>query len=108
MKPMLSLIVLICFYTHPGNAQSSKTPKWLCEKGFWVIQSNIKTPKSATIFFYTNDQELVYKEQITGKRINPERIKTRKRLEAVLSASIVAWEKDGVVKENQQLVMTKQ
>jgi hypothetical protein len=106
MKPLLSLFVLICLYTAPINAQSSKAPRWMCGKGYWVIQSNLYTPKESIIYFYTNQHQLVYKETICGKRINPERTKTRKHLEAVLSQAVTAWQKEGVAKENQQMVVT--
>jgi hypothetical protein len=106
MKLILSLFVLTCFYTTQIKAQS-KTPKWMCGKGFWVIESNVHTPKKAIIYFYTNEHELVYKEEVEGISINTDRIKTRKHLEAVLHSAITAWQKDGVVKENQQLVIVK-
>jgi len=88
------------------NAQSSKTPKWMCQKGFWVIQGNVHSPKVSTIYFYNNDQELVYKEQVY-KRINANKLKTRKHLEFVLNQSVTAWQKERVFKENQQLVISK-
>ena len=78
----------------------------MCQKGFWVIQGNISSPNVSTIYFYNNDRELVYKEQV-DKRINPNKLKTRKHLESVLNASVIAWQKERVVKENQQLVITK-
>ena len=107
MKLLLSLFLLTCFHTMRTEAQSSKTPKWMCEKGFWVIQSNVHTPKIATIYFYNNERELVYKEDVKGRRINIERLKARKHLEAVLYNAVIAFKKDGVVKENQQMVVTK-
>jgi len=110
MKAPLIVLFFISFFI--GNsalrAQSkSAVPKWMCEKGYWIIESNLKTPKNATIYFYTPRHELVYKEFISGKKINIEKIKTRKHLEQVLNQAVIAWQKEGVVKENQQLVITK-
>src|SRR5687767_5399597 len=99
MKLLLSLLIFICLYTAPINAQSSKAPKWMSGKGYWVIQSNLHTPKESIIYFYTNRHQLVYKETIAGKRINVERAKTRKHLEAVLDQAVTAWQKEGVAKE---------
>ena len=79
----------------------------MCGKGFWVIQNNIHTPKNCTVYFYTNERELVYKEVVTGKRINTAKIKTRKHLDAVLNQAVIAWQKEGVIKENLQLVASK-
>ena len=110
MKAPLILFFSLTFFNCNSTlkAQSKPAvPKWMSEKGYWVIQSNLKTPKNATIYFYTPQHELVYKEVISGKKINIEKIKTRKHLEQVLNQAITVWEKEGVVKENQQLVITK-
>ena len=110
MKAPLFLLFSIAFFNCNSllQAQSqSDVPKWMSEKGYWVIQSNLKTPKDATIFFYTPQHELIYKELISGKKINIEKIKTRKHLEKVLNQAITVWGKEGVVKENQQLVIMK-
>ena len=106
--PLILFFFIFILYNSTVKAQSeSKVPKWMCEKGYWVIQSNLKTPKNATIYFYTAQHELVYKEFVSGKKINIEKIKTRKHLEEVLNQAVTAWQKEGIVKENQQLVITK-
>ena len=105
MKTLLFAFFCLCIQVG-ANAQSSRVPKWMCQKGFWVIQGNLQSPKTSTIYFYNNEQQLVYKEQVY-KRINPDKLNTRKRLESVLNQSIIAWQKDHVAKENQQLVISK-
>jgi hypothetical protein len=109
---MKTTLILLIFFIFLGNstlkAQSkSEAPKWMCEKGYWVILSNVKTPKNCTIYFYTTQHQLVYKEVVSGKRINIEKTSIRKHLEAVLNQAIAAWQKEGIVKENQQLVITR-
>jgi hypothetical protein len=109
---MKTTLILLIFFIFLGNstlkAQSkSEAPKWMCEKGYWVIQSNVKTPKNCVIYFYTTQHQLVYKEVVSGKRINIEKTNIRKHLEAVLNQAIAAWQKEGIVKENQQLVITR-
>jgi hypothetical protein len=104
--------ILLIFFIFLGNSAleaqaKSEAPKWMCEKGYWVIQSNLKTPKNCIIYFYTIHHELVYKEVISGKKINIEKTSTRKHLEGVLNQAIATWQKEGVVKENQQLVITR-
>ena len=104
---MKLLLFLLCMcVTAVSKAQSSKIPKWMCQKGFWVIQSNVNAQKNSTIYFYNTDKELVYKEEV-NKRFNPDKLKTRKHLESVLNQSVTAWQKERVLKENQQLVITK-
>lgn len=41
------------------------TPKWVSEKGYWFAESNIHTLKVNTIYFYNNNNVLVYKEYVT-------------------------------------------
>jgi hypothetical protein len=50
----------------------------------WVIESNIRTPKNSVIKFYNAKQELIYQEQIIGKRINTQRLKVRMALNDIL------------------------
>ena len=105
--------LLICIWltavSNTSIAQAStikeRIPKWMSNKGFWVIESNIATPKQAIVYFYNNDKTLVYKEAITAVRININRKKVCKRLEAVLTQTVEDFEKEKVLKENNQLVL---
>jgi len=108
MKHALTFIVVFFSLLSLAQAQAaSKAPKWLSGKGLWVIQSNIKTPKNATIYFYNNNKELIYKEVVTNKKINTERASVRKKLEAVLVQAVSAWEREKVVKENDNWVASR-
>lgn len=108
MKKTLIFLMCSIFLGYSLKAQNkSEVPKWMCEKGYWVIQSNLKTPKSCVIYFYTRQHDLVYKELVSGKKINSEKTSTRKHLEEVLNQSITTWQKEGIVRENQQLVITR-
>lgn len=53
--------------------------------GTWVIESNIKTPKIQTIRFYNSDEELIYEEKYTSKKL---RIRDKK-VRAVLDQTLV-------------------
>lgn len=81
-------------------------PKWISDKGYWVVESNLKTPKSAIIYFYNNSNTLIYKEQVEGVKLDLDRRRVLKRLKNVLEQAVTAWEKQPVVKENQMLVAT--
>src|SRR5688572_5791092 len=80
-------------------------PDWVSEKGWWVIESNIHTPKQHIFYFYNNDGVLVYKEKIEGLRINASKRTTRLQLKQVLEASVLAWEKQHQLKENEALLV---
>ena|SRR5687767_9024632 len=86
-----------------GNARVS--PDWVSEKGWWVIESNIHTPKQHIFYFYNNDGVLVYKEKIEGMRINTTKRTTRLQLKQVLETSVLTWEKQRLRKENEALVV---
>src|SRR5689334_4123427 len=81
------------------------TPDWVSAKGWWVVESNIHTPKQHIVYFYNNDGVLVYKEKIDGLRINPSRHTTRLQLKKVLESTVLAWENKQQLKENQSLVV---
>lgn len=81
------------------------TPEWVSAKGWWVVESNIHTPKVNIIYFYNNDGVLVYKEKIEGLRINPSKKAIRMRLKQVLESAVVTWEKEHQLKENESLVL---
>lgn len=109
MKPIFKLTVftfiILCTINASAQKRVSQNPN--DPKGFWVIQSNIHSPKTSTVYFYNNHQELIYKELVTGKRININRKKIRIQLNNVLEQSVLSWEKEKVAKENQQWLATK-
>ena len=51
------------------------------------------------IRFYNNDNELLYKETITGVKMKAGKRKVKMKLKKVLEASVQAWEKkkDGLL-----------
>jgi hypothetical protein len=104
-KTMMAAAVL-SFITISAFAQEEQpiTPKWVSEKGYWVIESNIKDPLNHLIRFYNNDNVLLYKETVTGVKLNPEKRAVRMKLKKVLEASVVAWEQKKVAEENKNYV----
>ena len=96
------------FFTTPNVAQSGKRiPKWIPEHGFWVVESNVKTPGRSTICFYNNAGTLVYKEQVEGPRIKLDKKRVLLRLKNVLDHSITAWEATHIAKENENLLAAR-
>lgn len=69
-----------------------ETPKWVSEKGYWVIKSNIKTPKESTIYFYNNEHNLVYQEEINDRKLKL-RKKTLMKLKTALEEAVASYEK---------------
>ena len=83
------------------------TPAWVSDKGYWVVESNIHDSKLHIVYFYNTGGILVYKEKVEGLRINPAKRATKMLLKQVLESSVLAWEKQHSVKENEALVETR-
>jgi hypothetical protein len=84
--------------------QTITTPRWVSDKGYWVVESNIHSPLDHIVRFYNNDDVLIYKETITGIKLNPAKRKVKMKLKKVLDASVLAWEKNRVPEENKEYV----
>jgi hypothetical protein len=58
-------------------------------RGFWVVESQPK--QNCVVFFYNDDDQLVYKETLAKKRLNLKQAKTRESLNAVLEQALRQW-----------------
>lgn len=107
MKKQLFVTLFLCLVIQAAGFAQDKhpTPEWVSAKGWWVVESNIHTPKKHIVYFYNNDGVLVYKENIDGLRINPSKKTTRMQLKQVLENTVLAWEKQHLLKENEALVI---
>lgn len=101
MRKLVSFIIMVFLVVHVC-AQEPKTEA----QGYWVIQNHIKSSKQSVVYFYSPDHKLMYRETVTGKkiRLNP---KTIRRLNKVLHQTQLTWQKDKMVKENEQLLSGK-
>jgi hypothetical protein len=104
-KTVTAVIVasLLSFYTFAQD-ETSTTARWVSDKGYWVIENNIKDPLQHTIWFYNNDNVLLYKELLTGVKLNPHKRKIKMKLKKVLESAVTAWEKNKNVEENKNYV----
>lgn len=100
-KIILLSFSLICL----GLAGLTQQKKEESDKGYWVIENNIKTPRQSVVYFYTPENQLVYKETVIGRKLNVSRRRICKRLNAVLEQSILAWKNNKAMKAGQQLVL---
>jgi hypothetical protein len=111
MKKQFCLFLVMAFFAISSacfaqdNDYKGKA-KRISSKGYWVIQSNIKTTKNNTIYFYNNDNVLVYKESIENIKININKRKTLLKLKTALEQALLAWEGEHKASENNLLVIT--
>jgi hypothetical protein len=108
---ILPLMIMLAMAHLPAAAQDDAAartivPRWIPEAGYWVAQANVNQPKQYTIFFYTNEHELIYKEKIDGVKLNLDSRRVKMRLKKVLEKSLLAWQRQRQVKENEGLVIS--
>lgn len=84
----------------------NKIPRWTPDEGYWVAQTNVNEPMQCTIFFYTDNHELIYREKIVGVTLNLNARRVKMRLKKVLATSLQAWRKQRRAKENEGLVIS--
>jgi lipopolysaccharide export LptBFGC system permease protein LptF len=106
----LLLTALSFLFSSTINAQpeeeKQKVPKWVSEKGYWVVESSKKTPENAIVYFYSNENILVYREEIRDQKLKLNRKKTLLRLKAALEEVINRHEK-GTWAANQTDLITQ-
>ncbi len=113
MKKCLNVLTVLAFlligqataFAQDEDTPVPVTPRWVSDKGYWVVESNVKIPKQYTIKFYNNDQVLVYKEQVEGIVLKLEKRKVKMNLKRVLEAAVLAWQKKPQIKENEGWVV---
>lgn len=98
-KFIISLSVALCllFTTAKGQSQERKViyipavPEWVPKEGYWVVESNKRTPRQSTIYFYNDDNVLVYKEKVEGSRLKVKKDKVKFHLKKVLETALAEW-----------------
>jgi hypothetical protein len=107
MKKITSTWIMgavLCLFSLSSFAQGDKqaTPRWVSDKGYWVVENNIHDPFNHIIRFYNNDDVMVYKETLSGVRLNTNKVKVKMKLKKVLETSALAWEQKKVSEEDKQ------
>lgn len=81
MKKIL-LAILLCAGAAVQAQQKTKSENPI--QGFWVIESNMKSPKDQVVKFYNANQQLLYQEAYNRKIINYNRKRNRNMLDSAL------------------------
>jgi len=87
---LLAAILTLSYLVAPAQEPKHAGPKWVSEKGYWVVEGNVKTPLDHTIRFYDNNDELVYTEKLEGVKLNVGKRKVKMKLKQVLESAILA------------------
>lgn len=86
--------------SNPG----SKVPRWISDKGYWQIESNIYKPDKNIVYFYNNENELVYKEHLEGIVLNLKKKYVKMRLKKALEIALQMWNRDRAMYSDRQLI----
>jgi hypothetical protein len=89
----LAITVLSFLSGYAFTQDRTRTPDWVSDKGYWVLESNTHSPLEHIIWFYTNDNTLVYKETLSGVKLDPSKRKVKMKLKRALEDMILVWEK---------------
>ena len=103
MKKNFLLLLLVSSFLFPVLGVSAQEPL-VQPQPYWNIESNLKTPKQSVVYFYTASHELMYKENVSGRKLNAGNKKTVKQLNAALSEVVLAWQSEKRIKENEQII----
>jgi hypothetical protein len=99
LPPVFAMITLLL--TTASDAQTAlgtaNETGFVSNKGYWVVESNKHQPKESVIYFYNNDNLLVYRKEVKGRKLKVDRLKTKMELKTTLDDAVAAFE-NGVAK----------
>lgn len=101
---LTGLLIINCSLSAQQGYNKAKTPRWVSDKGFWQIETNIKTPAKNIVYFYNNNNVLIYKENVDGVVFDLEKRRVKMRLKRALETAITAWNKDRMFQNDQQWI----
>lgn len=86
------------------NASKNTQADCVSFKGYWVAETNKQSPKEAIIYFYNNENLLVYKKEIKDQKLKLNKTATRLQLKATLEDAIAAYENGVAANKEKQPV----
>src|SRR4051812_32447254 len=102
--PVLLTLFVTAAFGQDNEAATPSTPKWISEKGYWVIENNINTPDTSVVHFYNNNNVLLYSEKVQGITLNLKKRKPLMALKKALEESVLAWQMFHRTNKTPQLV----
>ena len=95
---LLLLAAAVTLFSVTAKAQSADEdytpakPRWSSEKGYWVVETSLQSPKNATVYIYTNTNQLIYSEKVTGIALDTRKPKILMKLKRATNKAVNAWE----------------
>jgi len=105
------LLFTVSVFSVQLNAQEESTVNhqkapWVSDRGYWVIETSGTSPRDHQVWFYTNNNELIYHESLTNVSLNPDKKKVKMRMKKLLEASVTAFERTRRAEQDGALVRT--
>jgi len=103
VQAMLLGLILAALSINAQEGESgpvaSVIPKYVSDKGYWVVEGNIHKKEEHTVHFYNNDDLKIYQQTITGK-LKLNKRKTLMHIKRMLDTAVLAWEQKRPLDEN--------
>ena len=80
-------------------------PKWVSKTGYWVAEGNLHTPLHHIVYFYNNDNVLVYKETMDNIALKLNKRRTKMRLKKLTDQIVATYAQQQKAAENEMLVL---
>jgi hypothetical protein len=87
----LLLSITSAYAQKQTDSNTKDSPAPADSKGFWVIESNINVRGKCIVYFYDNHQQLVYQENVEGRKLNVSKKKTQKQLNEILDKALANY-----------------
>ena len=84
---MIATLILGLASSAVAQQDVPPTPGWVSEMGYWVVESH---KDSSIVYYYNNDQQLVYKEGLAGS-LDASKRRTKLRLTRTLEQMVAAF-----------------
>ncbi len=88
----LFLMAAAPFVSHSQTANNSqpwkRTEPKMKEEGYWVIEGNVHSARNNTVYFYNSQNELVGRQEMSGKKLKANKSGTRRMLNAMLEKAL--------------------
>ena len=97
------LLIVTLLITASIHAQHAK-PKWVSEKGYWVVETSGQTKNNQIIRFYSNEGQLVHQEPVANQALKLSKRKVKMELKKLLEASVDSWQASRKSAESPNLV----
>ncbi len=104
MKKYVSAMVASLALLIISNSADAQNKKYVPEKGFWVLESNIHQKKNTIVRFYDDRSNLIYEETAMDVRMNIKRKKTLMFLKTGLEKALIAWNQNNEAVKNGDII----